>query len=62
MYTHPTYLPVKGQIHEHLSARVERLFTWLAALLVAGMTFPFWKSLVLLIFEKLYEILIMQHY
>lgn len=62
MYTQLTPFPVKGNIHGQWYAQVEKLFAWLTALLVAGMTFPFWKSLVLLVFEKLYEILIMQRY
>lgn len=62
MYTQLTPLPVKGHVHWHLSAQVEKLFAWLTTLLVAGMTFPLWKSLVLLVFEKLYEVLIMQRY
>ncbi|SHN28481.1 hypothetical protein [Chitinophaga sp. CF418] len=62
MYTQLTPLPVKGIIHGQWHAQIEKIFAWLTALLLAGMTFPLWKSIVIVVFEKLYEVLIMQHY
>jgi len=62
MHTQVTPLPVKGNVHGQWQEQIEKIFAWLTALLLAGMTFPLWKSLVLFVFEKLYEVLIMRRY
>lgn len=62
MYTQLTPLPVKGNIHGQWQMQTGKIMAWLTALLLAGMAFPLWKSLVVFVFEKLYEVLIMQHY
>lgn len=62
MYTQITPLPVEGNIHGQWYALIEKLFAWLTALLLAGMTFPLWERLARFVLEKLYEIVIMGHY